>query len=157
MDKREIKGDQAVGGFIYLCHPHDIPEDLSALDLVNYVSVSNNYSKKERGVIISQLDPELMKKTFEQMEPGEKFDVLVTLLTLFKGGLFLLHHTCKDLPLAYYIKLKKQFEILGSKGATVIYLSPKKEMPDTQNEPSRDIIALSEWMNEIHVREGLKK
>ncbi len=157
LDKKEIKGDQAARGFIYLCQPHDIPDDLRGLDLVNYVLVSNKYSRKERAGIVSQLNPTLMKKTFEQMEPGEKFDVLVNLLPFLKGGLYLLHHTCKDLPLDYHITLKKQFEILGSRGATVIYLNPEKEMPDSRFEPARHIIALKEWMNEIHVREGLKE
>jgi hypothetical protein len=155
MDKKEIKGDRAAEGFIYFIHPQDIPGDIRGVDLVDYVLVSNNYAKKERAAIISKFDPGLLQKTFEQMEGDEKFDVLVPLLPLLKGSIFLLYHTCKDLPLEYHIKLKKQFEILESRGCTVIYLSHEKDMPDTIKEPDRDIIELEHWMNEMQTRERM--
>jgi hypothetical protein len=155
LDGKELSWGKKTDGFVYICHASQLPGDIKARDFTCFVLRINHVPPGEKSLLMEKIPAELLSKTFSQLSPEEKVQILLEVLPYIKGKVLLFHHTCKGLTIDYYIFFKKQIKRLIKTGATVIYLSPETSVNEIQKERYRDILELPYWLNQVEILEEI--
>lgn len=146
IDGEEKTGDKKHRGFSYICHPGEIPGDITAGNFISYIARSNRLTAKEKKHLYQRGNIESIKrKNFSRLEDDEQVAVLLSALPYIKGEIYLLDQTCKGMPFRTLVKLKNSMETLAKTGAMVIYLSPDKEVQYEETDPGREVVDLPYW------------
>jgi ABC-type transport system involved in cytochrome c biogenesis ATPase subunit len=149
IDDTKCEPGQKTAGFIYIPHPSEIPGDIRAKVLVNFILKSNGIPSTERKAILSGIPKKTLKKPFNRLESNEQADVIMAALPCIKGSLYVLDNTCKELETIYKIRLKNRMKAITAAGGTIIYLSPDKSFEGLSKEPEREILPLEYWEQSV--------
>lgn len=149
LDGRVLAWGEKIDGFVYVCHPQDLPGDIKALDLINLVMRCNHVSPREKNHLLETISPEVLQKTFSQLKNEDNFKIVMSMVPYIKGKVFLFFHTCKGLDIEHYFYFKTQLKRLLENGAAVINLSPETSVNEIYNKPKLDIIQLDYWDQQV--------
>jgi hypothetical protein len=134
--------------FVYICHPAEIPGEITAQNFLNYIARTGglDLADKERLYRVETLQ-KLKRKTFREMTEIERAEVVITAIEYLKGDVFLVDRTCKDLDFKRLGKLKDVFDTQILNKVLIIYLSPEEEVRYKKTDLSKDCSDVYEWSN----------
>lgn len=128
------KNDQPVN-ITYMPRPQDLPGDINARSLLNFVCKATQTPSEKRKWLYNF--PEMKtaaKRPFKELEPSLRFQVMSQLapLSLKKNQYYLFHDVTDGLTMEYAGQLKVLMEKLNDSGAVVIFLTASASILEIQ-------------------------
>lgn len=123
VDEIDISKEISQNDFVYLCHPSELPGDLSVNELLSFYAGWKNIPRKElKSLFDSDEIKPIRNKNIHQLMDHEKFEVLMGILSISSSDIYLINDITVGLPMTCAVKLKEKMEEL-KQDAIVIYLT----------------------------------
>ncbi|MCP4216619.1 MAG: hypothetical protein GY765_18350, partial [bacterium] len=146
LDKTPIDSPQLQNDFLYLCKPADVPGDIKVKDYLSFFAAVKNVPQTTLDTILNSRPIEALKdKLFDQLKPGQRFDVVRKVIAVTQSKVILLNHIMEGMTQKHAIRLVSECD--RASGSYVILLTDRNEPdPDrTQMEAGTDFADNDKW------------
>jgi ABC-type transport system involved in multi-copper enzyme maturation permease subunit len=152
IDGKETTGTEPHEGFVYFCHPEEIPGDITTKKLLNFIISAGRLSKEEKDAVYhSKTYRKLKGKNFSGMERSERVEAAILAIKYINAKILLVDRTCKDMKDRYMVLLGDALKRQKEKGTLVIYLSPDKTVEYQRSSGRVDCIEVFDWEGGVDV------
>jgi hypothetical protein len=98
IDGKETTGTEPHDEFVYICHPEEIPGDITTKKLLNFIISAGGLSKEEKDAVYhSKTYRKLKGKNFSRMERSERVEAAILAIKYINAKILLVDRTCKDM------------------------------------------------------------
>lgn len=162
VDNVDFSVSRGKAGFLYVCHPDDIPGYLRVKDFISFVRRLLGLSGEQEQAIHAAPGPDLMGgKTFGQLESAQKGEVLLAVLPYFKHGIYLVGNMGTDTGMSssFVFKLSEIMKQWSGSGASVLYFTTEREVKveSSGNRKDRDFLEIEMWLEKVNHLKGLSE
>jgi len=124
IDGVNIAREKFNGGFLYICRPEELPEDMTVKDyIITLANLLKLTGKEKRNILESPEINPLSQQIIGKLSQAGKFEVLTGLMRVKQDRVYLVNDIDKDLSHIYSIQLKERIDELTAHGSPVIFLT----------------------------------